>query len=106
MNTTATTAKLVEAYHLVFDFKDTLEPGSPGFAAAYNAVMSIASLLDPSDRPRRFDGDGRADGDSVVVSHEDWAEVRAAIDIAAQVTRTVGDVVSSDHYDALAAKYA
>lgn len=60
--TTATQADaLTEAFHAVFDVKDTLQPGSEAFRTAYDAIARIEDLLVAvgGQRPQRFDGQGR-----------------------------------------------
>ncbi len=53
--------KLTEAYHAVYDVKDTIPSGHPGFYEAYEAIQKIAKLMDTLGLapPRRFDGEGR-----------------------------------------------
>lgn len=64
MTTTPTTdhqAALTEAFHLVFDVKDTLTPGSDEFCLAFDAILKIDFLMDALGlvAPRRNDRQGR-----------------------------------------------
>lgn len=97
-------AKLVEAFHLIYDVKDALAPGCPAAYAAYEAIEAIKGNLRPTDIPKRRDGDGRADGDSLVVPYEEVPNVLGALRLAAQVTAATGDRVTSGEYAATSAK--
>lgn len=45
MTKAETAARLTAAYHLVYDVKDSLEPGTNAFQAAYKAHAAIAELM-------------------------------------------------------------
>jgi hypothetical protein len=61
MSTNDSTAKLVEAFHLLYDVKDTLTPGSDTAYTLYEAIKGIRSIV-ASAAVQRHDGEGRADG--------------------------------------------
>lgn len=56
-----TTHPLTEAYHAVFDVKDGLAPGRPGWYEAYEALSKIAEVMKVLgiEVPVRYDGEGR-----------------------------------------------
>ena len=102
--------KLVEAYHLIFDAKDSFPPGSGGAYDCHEALTDLRRLLTDLEGygtvPRRFDGEGRAEGDSLIVTHEDAGEILGALSAMAQIAAAVVDPIASAHWQALYGKYA
>jgi len=53
--------KLTEAYHTIFDIKDSAGPGNLTFGQCFDALRTLETLMERLgyEVPSRFDGDGR-----------------------------------------------
>lgn len=86
MTTTDPQATLTEAFHAVFDVKDTLPEGSDARYIAYEAVQKIDHLMDALglDAPWRNDGEGRPTTDEEKAAREKLMLARKSKRLAAR----------------------
>jgi hypothetical protein len=111
MTATTDPTPLTDAYHAVYDHKDTRPDATHARYIAYEAAAKIAELMRTLgfDPPNRHDGEGRTDGVAppyLTLDEDDAVEVFSALSMAAQVTATVGYNTQSAHFQGLYGKLA